>query len=187
METLSATRHARRRFALMLGRICPEKGQHLGLIAARAAGVTALVAGRVYPYAEHEAYFWNEVAPRLRRRRCYLGPVSFARKRRLLSASRCLLVPSLAQETSSLVAMEALACGTPVIAFANGALPEIVEHGITGFLVGSTAEMARAIRRAHQIRPEDCRRAARERFSLQRMTRTYLGLYRQLAGVPACQ
>ena len=98
----------------------------------------------------------------------HLGPVGFARKRRLLSAARCLLVPSMAPETSSLVAMEALACGTPVIAYRAGALAEIVEHGRTGFLVESTEAMADAIGRAGTIDPETCRRAARARFPLAR-------------------
>jgi glycosyltransferase involved in cell wall biosynthesis len=106
--------------------------------------------------------------------------VGFARKRRLLSAARCLLVPSLAPETSSLVAMEALACGTPVVAFASGALAEIVEPGVTGFLAGSVDEMAEAIRRCGQIDPSACRRVARERFSLREMTDAYLSLYSRL-------
>jgi glycosyltransferase involved in cell wall biosynthesis len=73
--------------------------------------------------------------------------------------------------------MEAMACGTPVIAFRAGALPEIVDHGRTGFLVDSTHEMAEAIRLAATIDPEECRRVARKRFSLAAMTSRYLQLY----------
>jgi glycosyltransferase involved in cell wall biosynthesis len=178
---LGAARHARRGFALTLARICPEKGTHLALDAARAAGVPLLIGGAVFPYSEHQAYYADDVRPRLGRWWRHLGPLPFARKRRLLSAARCLLVPTLAPETSSLVAMEAAACGTPVIAFGNGALPEIVQHGVTGFLVQDAAEMAEAIRRADRIDPEACRQAARDRFSDVRMADAYLARYRQLA------
>jgi glycosyltransferase involved in cell wall biosynthesis len=91
------------------------------------------------------------------------------------------LVPSLAPETSSLVAMEALACGTPVIAFPAGALAEIVEHGRTGFLVRDIGEMAAAIGRSEAIDPETCRAAARTRFSRDRMVEAYVARYRALA------
>ncbi|HEX2943220.1 MAG TPA: glycosyltransferase [Rhodopila sp.] len=167
-------------YAVMLGRICPEKGQHLGLAAAREAGVTALLAGEVFPYPEHQAYFQDCVRPLLDRRRRFVGPVDFIRKRRLLATARCLLVPSLAAETSSLVAMEALACGTPVIAFPSGALSDIVEHGRTGFLVGGPSEMAAAIARVSEINRETCRAAAEKRFPLERMTKSYMGLYGRL-------
>ena len=176
-----AARHAKRGFALALGRICPEKGFHHALEAAGRAGVALLLAGEVYRYGAHETYFRREIVPRLDRRRRYLGPVGFARKRRLLSAARCLLVPSLAPETSSLVAMEALACGTPVIAFPAGALPEIVEHGRTGFIVRDEPEMADAIRAACRLDPAECRAVARMRFSLERMSERYLALYLALA------
>ncbi len=181
VERLSGARHARRSFALMLARICPEKGAHLALDAARAAGVPLLIGGDVFPYPEHQAYFADFVRPRLDRWRRFLGPVGFARKRRLLTAARCLLVPSLAAETSSLVAMEALACGTPVIAFPAGALAEIVEHGRTGFLVRDASEMAKAIDRCGMIDPEACRAAARARFSRARMVDAYLARYGALA------
>jgi glycosyltransferase involved in cell wall biosynthesis len=173
--------HAKRRFAMALGRICPEKGFHLALDAARRAGVPLLLAGQTFPYEAHETYFAREIAPRLDRSRRFIGPIGPARKRRLLSAARCLLVPSLAPETSSLVAMEALACGTPVIAFTAGALPEIVEHGRTGFIVADEQEMAEAIHAAARIDPEVCRRAARERFALEHTIERYFGLYRDLA------
>lgn len=172
---------SRRGFALALGRVCPEKGFHLALGAARAADVSLFLGGEVFAFPAHRRYFDREIRPRLDHRRRFLGPVGFRRKRRLLSAARCLLVPSLAPETSSLVAMEALACGTPVIAFPAGALPEIVEDGRTGFLAGSEREMAEAIRAAGTIDPEACRAAARERFSAAVMAARHLALYEELA------
>jgi len=168
------------RYALMLARVCPEKGLHLALDAAHAAQSSLLIGGEVFPYAAHQDYFRHEVAPRLDRSRRYLGPVGFAQKRRLLAAARCLLVPSLVAETSSLVAMEAASCGTPVIAFRNGALPEVVEDGHTGFLVDDAAGMADAIARADTIDPEACRAAARRRFSVEHMAAAYIDRYHGL-------
>jgi glycosyltransferase involved in cell wall biosynthesis len=174
-------RHARRRFALILGRICPEKGIHIGIDAARRAGLPVIVAGQVYRYAAHQRYFEEEVAPRLGDQARFAGPLDLRRKRRFLSAARCVLIPSLAPETASLVAMEAAACGTPVIAFANGALPETVEDGRTGFIVRDLDEMADAIRRTDEIDPEMCRAAARRRFALGAMVDRYLAAYRLVA------
>ncbi len=169
-------------YALVLARVCPEKGLHLALDAAHRAEAPLLVAGEVFSYEAHQAYFENQVAPRLDRMRRYIGPVGFKHKRRLLAAARCLLVPSLVAETSSLVAMEAASCGTPVIAFRSGALPEVVEDGRTGFLVDDVDGMAAAIRRAHEIDPAVCRATARRRFSVERMAAAYLARYEELAG-----
>jgi glycosyltransferase involved in cell wall biosynthesis len=185
IERLRA-RHAKRNFALTLGRVCPEKGFHLALDAAEISGVPLLIAGQVFPYPYHQHYFEAEIRPRLGRAARFLGPVGFARKRRLLSAARCLLVPSLVAETGSLVAMEALACGTPVVAFPAGALAEIVEPGVTGFLVNDAREMAEALVMAEKIDPERCHEAARRRFSLDRMVEQYFAVYERLAAtVPA--
>jgi glycosyltransferase involved in cell wall biosynthesis len=188
----------KRDFAFVLGRVCPEKGFHLALDAAREAGVPAVVAGEVFRYREHQEYFSRELLPRLNGSTCgkgashyelpahrFIGPAAFARKRLLLAAARCLLVPSLVPETSSLVSMEALACGTPVIAFPSGALPEIVEHGRTGFLVNDVHEMAEAIRKVDQIDPWECRRAAERRFNAKRMIAEYLRRYELLASTRA--
>lgn len=173
-------RHAPRGFALSLGRICPEKGQHLALEAARRADVPLVLAGEVFAYEAHEAYFRDEIAPALDRQRRFVGPVGFRRKRRLLTAARCLLVTSLVHETSSLVAREALACGTPVIAFARGALAEAVEDGVTGFLVEDVDGMAQAIAKVGRLDRERCRIVARERFDEARMVDRYLAAYRSL-------
>jgi glycosyltransferase involved in cell wall biosynthesis len=174
------SRHAKRNFALMLARICPEKGVHLAIEAAKQAGISLLIAGEVYPYGAHQHYFRAEVEPRLDRRRRFIGSVGFARKCRLLAATRCLLVPSLVPETSSLVVREALASGTPAIAFALGALVETIEHGRTGFLVRDVREMAQAIARSGEISAEACRATARRRFSIDRMTSRYMAAYQAL-------
>ncbi len=176
-----AGRHAKRPFAMFLGRVCPEKGVHLAIEAAKRADIALVIAGEVFGYEAHRRYFEDEVRPRLDARRRFVGPVGLVRKRRLLTAARCLLVPSMVAETSSLVAREALACGTPVVAFPHGALPEAVEHGRTGFLVRDEAEMAEAIEAAGTLDPETCRRVARERFSLDRMIERYFEVYRRLA------
>jgi CelD/BcsL family acetyltransferase involved in cellulose biosynthesis len=121
------------------------------------------------------------VVPLLDGDRRFVGPVGGAVKRGLLAGARCVLIPSRVDETSSLVAMEALASGTPVIAFRRGALPEIVEHGRTGFIVDPEEQMAEAIAAAGELRSADCRAAAEARFSAADMTRRYLGLYAQTA------
>jgi glycosyltransferase involved in cell wall biosynthesis len=173
---------SRRGFALCLGRICPEKNQHEVLEAGSLANMPVLLGGQVFPHAAHETYWHRAVVPRLvQGRHRFLGAVGFARKRRLLSAARCLVSASLAPETSSLVAMEALACGTPVVAFPSGALSEIVDHGVTGFLVKDVAEMAAAMQAAARLDPDACRAAARARFSDRAMVSRYFALYAAVA------
>lgn len=172
----------RRGFVVALGRICPEKGFQHALDAAERAGVPIILGGQVYPYPEHEQYFRREIVPRLDRRRRFVGPVGWVGKRRLLLSAQAVLIPSLAPETSSLVAMEALACGTPVIAFRAGALPEIVEDGVTGFLVNDVAEMAEALALVGTLDREECRAAARERFGEEGMVESYLKVYERLIG-----
>lgn len=173
-------RFRKRDYVLSLGRICPEKGYHLAADAAAKAGVPLVLAGNLFRYDAHVQYFEVVLQPRFGRHFRFVGPVGLREKRRWLGGARCLVVPSLVPETSSLVAMEALACGTPVVAFAVGALPGIVEHGRTGFLVKDTEEMAAAMLKAAALDPEDCRQAARTRFSLEAMTSAYLNLYELL-------
>ena len=101
----------------------------------------------------------------------------FARKIELLGQARALMIPTLAPETSSLVAMEAMACGTPVVAFANGALPEVVVDGKTGFLVNDLDEMVKAVRRVDSIDRGECRAHVEAHFNASRMADGYERLY----------
>jgi glycosyltransferase involved in cell wall biosynthesis len=182
VERLRSGHRSKRSYALALGRICPEKAFHLALDAAKRADIDFLLAGEVAPYADHKRYFRTQIAPRLNKRRKFVGPVDFETKRRLLRGAKCLLVTSEVAETSSLVAMEALAAGTPVIAFPIGALPEIVEHGRTGFLVADSRQMARAIQAVDRLDPEECRNAACRHFAASKMIEAYLAVYRRILG-----
>lgn len=172
---------AKEGYALVLARVCVEKGIAEALRAARRAGAPLVVGGQVFPYPEHRRYFDDEVRPLLDGSRRFVGPVGGREKRRLLARARCLVAASRVPETSSLVAMEALASGTPVVAYRAGALPEIVEDGATGFLVDGEADLADAIREAGRLSPASCRRAAEARFGAERVLAGYARLYRRLA------
>lgn len=180
VEIPRAARLIKRDYALMLSRICPEKNLHAALDAARQAGMPVLLAGEAFPYDGHLRYLKKEIEPRLGDGARLLGPVAGPEKARLLAEARCVLLPTLAPETSSLAAMEALAAGTPVVAYASGALPEIVEHGRTGFLVHDVGGMARAMERVGEIDPANCHAAAAKRFPLARMVENYLALYARI-------
>jgi glycosyltransferase involved in cell wall biosynthesis len=164
-------------YVVALGRICPEKGFHIALEAARRANIKMFLAGSVFDYETHYHYFETQIVPRLDEQRQFIGPVGREKRNALLREARCVLVPSLAAETSSLVAMEALASGTPVVAFPRGALPDIIQDGVNGFLVNDEAEMAEAIQYAVTLSPQQCWETARCRLDAQRMVSAYLRRY----------
>jgi glycosyltransferase involved in cell wall biosynthesis len=167
-------------FALSMGRICAEKNFHVAMDAAQRAGISFLLAGAVFQYPDHVRYFQQEIAPRLNSHCRFVGAVGIRGKQRLLSAARCVLIPSTAAETSSLVAMEALSAGTPVVVFRRGALPSIIEDGVTGFVVENERELAEAITACDAIDRGTCTATARRRFSAERMTREYFNLYESI-------
>lgn len=169
-------------YLLWLGRVCPEKAPHLAIAAAERAGLPIVLAGQVYPFAWHQQYWEREVRPRIDGRRVRWVPLpSFAEKTKLLRQARGLLVTSLVGETTSLVALEAMASGTGVVAFRRGALEEVVAEG-TGYLVDGVEEMAAACGRLGAIRAEDCRAWVEREFSAGAMVDGYERLIEELAG-----
>lgn len=183
---LERFRFARKKkdYVFWLGRICPEKAPHLAMDAARRAGVPLVLAGQVYRFAWHQQYFDREIRPRLERGGetvKWIERLSFEEKVELIAGAKALLLSTKAPETSSLVAMEAAACGTPVIAFPHGAVPEIVRHGVTGYLVEDWKSMAHAIADVDSLWPEDARQLAEQEFSSRRMADGYERLYAQVA------
>lgn len=171
-------------YVLWLGRVCPEKAPHLAIDAAQRAGVPLVMAGQVYRFAWHEEYFEREIKPRLERggdQVTWIEQPSFEEKVALIAGARAILLSTQAPETSSLVAMEAAACGTPVIAFPHGAIPEIVRHGVTGYLVDDWKSMAHAIADVDALWPEDARQLAEQEFSSRRMAEGYERIYGEVA------
>ena len=169
-------------YVLWVGRIVPEKGPHRAIAAARAAGVRLVLAGPVQ--AGHESFFREAVAPHLDDERVrYVGEVGGATKQRLFMAARALLMPIRWPEPFGMVMVEAMSAGTPVIAFEEGAAPEVVEHGRTGYLVGDEDEMAAAIGRVDELDPRVCRDRAARRFGKTRVAAQYQAAYH--AVIPA--
>jgi glycosyltransferase involved in cell wall biosynthesis len=176
---------------LWLGRICPEKAPHLALEIAQRASIAITLAGQVYPFSYHRRYFDDEVAWRLRKmpEACFLESPSVKQKTELLRSAQAVLATSQVDETSSLVAMEAAASGTPVIAFARGALTEVVSEGVTGFLAQGVDEAVQALQRLHEIESAACRQHARDHFSSATMADGYTALYARIlnrAEAPSC-
>jgi glycosyltransferase involved in cell wall biosynthesis len=181
-EAGGAAVNNRRKGLLWLGRICEEKAPHLALEIAAHAGLPITLAGQVYPFSYHQQYFEREVAPRLLAvpDARFISAPAAELKRCLLRKSQALLITSLAEETSSLVAMEAAASGTPVVAFRKGALAEVVREGVTGFLVEDLAQAVLALQKISVICEKTCVQHAQKNFNAGKMAEKYSALYEQL-------
>jgi glycosyltransferase involved in cell wall biosynthesis len=162
-------------YLLFLGRMAPEKGPHRAVEVAQRAGIPLLLAGKMHAQDEHE-YFDQHVRPQLGSSASYLGEVDDAEKLRLLRDARALVNPIRWREPFGLVMIEALACGTPVLAFPEGAASEIVVHGKTGYLCTDESDMATAAERIDDIERPACRGAVTEYFSAARMVGEHLDL-----------
>ena len=168
-------------YVLFLGRMHPDKGVHRAISIARAAGRPILIAAKMWEPPEHR-YFEETVRPLLGSDARYIGPVGHVDKVQLLAGAAALVNPIRWPEPFGLVMIEALAAGTPVLTFAEGAAPEIVDHGITGFLCRDDDDMADRLGSIEALDRRACRRAAEDRFSTRRMIDGHLELYHQLVG-----
>lgn len=171
-------------YYLFLGRMVPEKGARRAVMAARRAGIRLLIAAKMNDPWEYQFYS-EQIEPLLDERTVYMGEVGPAERVKLLQGARALVNPIRWNEPFGLVMIEALACGTPVLAFRNGSAPEIVDHGVTGFLSESTSELAEHIPMVAGLDRMACRRAAQQRFTTQRMIADHLSLFERLLRVGA--
>ena len=168
-------------YLAFLGRICPDKGPLEAIEIARLAGMKLKLAAKVDPV--DQAYFDQAVAPVLARspHAEFIGEIDDQRKQDFLGNARALLFPISWPEPFGLVMIEAMACATPVIAFRQGSVPEILEDGLTGFAVENAAEAASAVKRLGALFRPSIRSRFQERFSARAMAREYVRIYRRLA------
>ena len=167
---------------VFLGRVSPEKGLERAIEIARRADLRLRIAAKID--AADRDYFDTVIGPLLSPGTEMVGEIGDAEKNEFLGRARALLFPIDWPEPFGLVMIEALACGTPVIAWRCGSTPEVIDDGVTGFLVGSVDEAVAAVGRLSSLRRTDCRAAFEARFTVRRMTEEYLAVYRSLgAGV----
>jgi glycosyltransferase involved in cell wall biosynthesis len=167
------------RYFAFLGRISPEKRLDRAIEIAKRSGVPLHVAASVNP--ADKDYFATVIEPLMHDPLIrFVGEISDAQKNDFLGQALALLMPIDWPEPFGLVMIEALACGTPVIAYANGSVPEIIDDGVTGFVVHNQAEAVAAAKAAGQLDRRHCREAFERRFTATSMARAYLALYREL-------
>ena len=161
---------------LFFGRMHPDKGAHLALDAARDSGLAL----NLYGIVQDQSYFEREVTPRLGSTARYLGPVGGEQRLQALGRAKALLHLIEFDEPFGLSVVEAMACGTPVIASRRGSMAEIIEHGVNGFLVDSHDEALAAIEQVETLDRAEVRRSVATRFHVDRMADNYLALYRRI-------
>lgn len=188
-------------YFITLARFAPYKGQHIAVRGAvklkkrlRMAGIVADIttsrrllielANPLSPYRSDPQfrYYSDKILPSVLRHRniTYSGNLSGKAKLKFLSEAKALLFPIEWDEPFGMSVIEALACGTPVIAMNRGAMPEIIEHGVTGFLANNEEEFIEYMQRIDEINPKACRRSARERFSAEAMAKEYIARYKEV-------
>jgi glycosyltransferase involved in cell wall biosynthesis len=166
-------------YLLFLGRMSRDKGVHVAARVAHATGRRLLIAAKMQEPLERQ-YFREEVEPLLDDDVVYLGEADRITKTKLLADAEALINPIQWPEPFGLVMIEALASGTPVIAFPQGAAAEIVGHDGSGFLCNDELQMVQAVRRIGELDRDDCRRTFVERFSSRRMVQDHLELYTEI-------
>ncbi len=163
-------------YLLFLSRISHEKGPHLAIEVAKKLGMKLIIAGNVDVFDER--YFRDEVLPKVDGDLIkYIGEVDFDKKVELMMGAYCLIAPITWPEPFGLFMIEAMACGTPVVALNRGSVPEVVKDGKTGFVVNSLVEMADAIPKARGIDGKVCRKHVEQNFDAPRMAEDYLKAY----------
>jgi glycosyltransferase involved in cell wall biosynthesis len=165
-------------YLLFVGRICLEKGTHFAIQVAQELDIPLIIAAKVD--SVDRGYFESYVHPWLSDRIQWIGEVDEEKRNELMAGARCFLHPVTWREPFGLTLIEAQACGAPVVAFAKGSIPEIVEHGKTGFVVEDIEEMVDAVDKIHEIDRNECRARALNMFSAKKMTDGYEEAYQRI-------
>lgn len=179
-------------YFLYMGRIIQPKGVHLAIAAVKKAGVQLKIAGKHYAGFSKDKFWTEQIAPQIDDKQIkYLGFVKDRlAKQRLIGGAQALLMPSTWEEPFGLVMIEALACGTPVIGFKKGAIPEVVEHEQNGLVLEYSQDESRliirladAIKQIKQIKRKNCRHTFEKRFTVYKMAENYERIYKEVFAV----
>jgi glycosyltransferase involved in cell wall biosynthesis len=171
-------------YVCFLGRLAPIKGPHLAIAAAKQAGMPLKLAGEIQPI--FRSYWESEIKPHVDGTNVeYLGELDLAAKNELLGNAAALLFPIQWNEPFGLVMIEAMACGTPVLALPGGSVPEVISDGVSGFVCPGVKDMADKIAQLGNFVPAWVRSYAERNFSLDRMARQYAALYSEILGTEA--
>lgn len=162
---------------VFLGRIEEIKGAHVAIEIAQKTNRKLIIAGNIPP--DHTSFFEEKIKPHLSEQIQYVGPVNDEQKNTLLQSAAAFLMPILWNEPFGIVMAEAMACGTPVIGFARGSVPEVVSNGITGFTCNNIDEMISAVNNIHTISRAVVRKEVENRFSAEVIAEKYLQLYKE--------
>jgi glycosyltransferase involved in cell wall biosynthesis len=164
---------------VFLGRVEPIKGPHLAIEVARRVGIPLIIAGNVP--SEHQNWFDAAIRPHLDGANVsYIGPVNDVEKSALLGSASAFMMPILWEEPFGLVMAEAMACGTPIIGLRAGAVPEVVEDGVTGFVADDVDGLVAAVGRIHKIDRSACRSRVKQLFSDEALVEAYLAIYHDM-------
>lgn len=181
-KSLYTPRHNQGEYLVFLGRVAPEKGLDRAIEIAKRVEMPLRIGAKVD--SQYAGYYTSVIEPLLDHPLVeFLGEVTDIEKDDLLGHAYALLAPYAWPEPFGLALIESLACGTPIIGSRCGGIPEIVEHGVTGFLCDTLDEMTQAIRHVSVLERTRCRQAFEERFSSERMAQEYLAVYGQLLGI----
>lgn len=174
-------------YLLCLARICPAKGQHVAIEVAKRCGLRLILAGKVDNSETGRVYFRDRVGPWIDGNRVVYLPNVFGReKAELLARATALLAPIQWPEPFGLAMVEAMASGTPTVAFRRGAAPELIQQGVSGFVVDDLDGMVDAVHDTAGLEPAACARVARQRFSPSRMASGYVSIYREAGQRQRC-
>jgi len=167
-------------YYVSIGRVCALKGTHLAIEVAKRAGIKLVIAGKIDP-GKDTAYFNEKVEPYIDGEQVvFLGEVTEKRKRELLKEAKGFIFPLQWSEPFGLVMIEAMVCGTPVVSFPYGAVPEVIKDKETGYIVHSIGEMVEAVKKLDQIDSKKCRDHVERRFGISRMVDDYEAAYQKI-------
>jgi glycosyltransferase involved in cell wall biosynthesis len=170
-------------YLAFLGRISPEKCPDQAIELAKRVGIPLRIAAKVDP--ADRAYFERVIEPLLDHPLVeFVGEVTDAQKNDFIGNALALICPYDWPEPFGLVLIEAMACGTPVLAYRRGSIPEVIEHGVTGLISESLAEMTRQVEGIPLIDRRRCRQVFEERFTVEQMVRNYVQMYHQIVNEP---